>query len=211
MTSTPDLLEKLILAAIGPIGAVLIGYPLLNRITEKGQSRREDYSLRHELITQMTECANALFFLLQEYNRGVGGTQTPAHINSDNPLLDVHAQYRKMRTRAYALESRLKVYFHDDRPWSEWHRCTDLLSTLYHNLTAPDEIKARVRMRNACQESGRHSGLKSEDLAINKLIIDEYWNRALPESINAVLSAALAVGTQSVRGAKHERSINREI
>jgi len=196
--------ERLTLAVVGPLvsavlGTLIIG-GLIQLITSRAQSkrskddreleqRREDNALRHELLSDMTEAASALYLATQTYYRAKTN-QPPLprdELAAARKALD--EQYQKSRSRGEVLESRLAAYFETSKPEEDWHKVTDLLTVRYFQLI--DRASEGLYQENAKGRGGReHSGLTAVELRNPKEVLNAY-RAALREATSAILGESL--------------------
>src|SRR4051812_32333664 len=96
-----SLAEKVLLAAVGPLTAAVVGSLivglLVSSITRAFQDRRLQYDLRLQLIDQMTESTSALTFAMAHYRRAREG-QFGTEVGVTEIAAVLHEQYRKTRT-----------------------------------------------------------------------------------------------------------------
>jgi hypothetical protein len=187
------LFERILIAAVGPITAAVVGTLIIGLfvagITQRAQDRRARYELRRELITQMTEASSTLLYATVHYRRlkqGIFGEDV--HLNDILPILYEH--YRKTRTTAKVLDARLEAYFESDAPRHYWHAAIDLLAVRYYHVLgqATDE----VRESNA---GPTHSGLTAEELQDLNRVIESY-REMMRKATVAVLTEPLSQVTR---------------
>jgi hypothetical protein len=159
------------------VGTFLIGV-WVQRIARRSQDRRDQYQLRHELVTQISEAANALHFPLEEYVRAKQyGNEKDAEVQRKA----VEDQYLKTRVMGEMLESRLEAYFSSNQPRDYWHQTKDLL--MVRRLHALD------RKNEIARKAGRsHTGMTGDQLMNIDLVVMEY-RESLRNCIRAVLTS----------------------
>ena len=196
--------ERLTLAIVGPLITVVLGTliigGLIQLITTRAQNRRAkddqrleqrraDNALRHELLSDMTDAASALYLATQNYWQAK--TSTPAltrrELSDARKALD--EQYHKSRTRGEILESRLSAYFEASEPQEGWHKVVDLLTIRYFQLI--DRDTDQLYKDNAKGTDGQeHSGLTVDQLRQPKTLLNAY-RAALKEAIEVILTESL--------------------
>lgn len=169
--------QRAILALIGPlftvIGGSLVVGPIVARITERAQRRRQDRELREQIIVEMTQTASAIYLETQRYWRATQRESTPGErLAALRDSLD--ERYHAARVSGEALETRLRIYFSDDAPRQAWHATMDLLTVRYFQVIKLD-TDALLRA-NAGPE---HSGLTVEQMRDPKRVLDSYRERLL--------------------------------
>jgi hypothetical protein len=177
--------QRVVIATIGPLVAALVGTLgvglLAARITERFQLRRQDRSLREQIIVEMTQTASGISIETQRFWRATKiETMTPDRIAELRKSLD--ERYLSAHVAGDALEMRLRVYFETDKPRLLWHATRDLLTVRYFQLIglATDGLL----QRNSGPE---HSGLTIDELKNPQLVLEAYRKRLL-EATRAVLS-----------------------
>jgi hypothetical protein len=200
--------ERLTLAIVGPLVTVVLGTLIIGGLIQliasraqnkraeedrKLEQQRSDSALRHELLSDMTDAASALYLATQRYGRAK--TETPAldqrELSEVRRILD--EQYHKSRTRGQILESRLSAYFEESEPQETWHKTMDLLTVRYFQLVgrATDGL---FRENEKGYNGKEHSGLTVEQLKASeknsKILLDAY-RAALNEATEVVLTESL--------------------
>jgi hypothetical protein len=196
--------ERLTLAIVGPLVTVILGTliigGLIQLITTRAQNRRarddqkleqrrSDNALRHELLTDMTDAASALYLATQNYWRAKTSTPplTQQELSDARNALD--EQYHKSRTRGEILETRLSAYFEASEPQEIWHKVVDLLTVRYFQLIERDTDQ--LYRENAKGTDGQdHSGLTVDQLKQPKALLNAY-REALKEAAEVVLTESL--------------------
>jgi hypothetical protein len=185
---TPDFVERLILAIVGPatasiLGTLIIGVALTNA-SRRYQERRESHEIRQDLMMQMTQSANELNFAIMHYTRALDGRLGADQTTSDlAPIL--HDQYRKTKSVGHALEVRLRAYFGSGEPAQLWHATQDLLSVRY--FSAIGQATAELLESDAGPE---HSGLSVDELQDDAQVYSSF-RMALRRATNSVLSSPM--------------------
>jgi hypothetical protein len=98
---------------------------------QKLEQRRSDNALRHELLSDMTEAASALYLAAQRYSRAKRDKSSLAQQELSDARKALSEQYHKSRTLGEILESRLSAYFEASEPQETWHKVMDLLTVRY--------------------------------------------------------------------------------
>jgi len=131
--------QKVILQAAGPvISAVILGL-IAAWIARRAQLRKEQWSLRHDLVHEMTKTASTLYNETLRFRRAV----VLFKVNDDGEekekyQMDLERQYRRSRVAGQVIEDRLRAYFPAGDAGFFWHRSMDLLSMRYFLLTEAD-------------------------------------------------------------------------
>jgi hypothetical protein len=222
--------ERLTLAIVGPLVTVILGTliigGLIQLITSRSQNRRakeeqrleqrrSDNNLRHELLSDMTEAASALYLATQRYWRAKRDKQeresswrarrswwprrgkqalVVQEVSDARKALD--DQYHKSRARGEILESRLSAYFASSEPQETWHKVMDLLTVRYFQVIGTDTEKLnRLYRDNEKGFNGKeHSGLTMEQFRASekdsKVLLDAY-RAALNEAAEVVRTESL--------------------
>ena len=177
--------QRAALAAISPLVAAFVGTLGIGlvaaRITERFQLRRQDRSLREQIILEMTQTASAVYIETQRFWRATSiETTSPERLAELRKTLD--ERYLSAHVAGEALEMRLRIYFETDKPRLLWHATRDLLTVRYFQLIglATDGLL----QRNSGPE---HSGLTVNELKNPQLVLNAYRERLL-EATRAVLS-----------------------
>ena len=176
--------QRALLAAISPLLAAFVGTLVVGlfaaRITDRVQLRRQDRSLREQLIVEMTQTASGLYIETQRYWRATQVESIlPERVAELRVSLD--ERYLSAHVSGEALETRLRIYFDSDRPRLLWHGVRDLMTVRYFQLIGLDTDL--LLQRNAGPE---HSGLEVEQLRDAELLVATYRARLL-EATRAVL------------------------
>ena len=184
-----ELFEKILVAVVGPLTAAIVGTLIIGLfvawITRRAQDRRARYELRRQLISEMTEAASALLYVIDHYRKVKEGA-----LGEEVQLADIvpilHGQYRKTRTVGTVLEARLRAYFDSDYARHHWHAAIDLLEIRYYHVLG--RLTERKRHLNA---GASHTGLTAEHLEDLKLI-DKAYTERLNDAIQAVLTEPMS-------------------
>ncbi len=194
-----NFLEKLLLAIAGPLTAAVVGTLVIGSFlawaARRQQERRTRYDLRHELISEMTRTANALYFAILHYCR-VKAKELGREVELKDVAPILHAQYRETRSTGHSLDARLLAYFDSTEPHDNWHAAMDLLSVWYYHLFS--QATQDLLEENA---GPGHSGLAIEELK-------ELLNKD-KRHIGTAFRNSLRAATDNVLKAKM-RSIDRE-
>jgi hypothetical protein len=185
-TGVNDFPERLMIAVIPSLisvlgGTLVIGW-WIQRIARGAQDRRDQFRLRHELVAQINEAANALHFPLEEYFRA----------KQDENAKDMEVQrkvfedqYLKTRVMGEILESRLELYFPNGAPWRYWHKTKDLL--LVRRLHALGRGEKAI---------GRKVGAGHTEMTLEHLmdidVVKQEYRKSLKYCIRAVLTEPLS-------------------
>jgi hypothetical protein len=181
-----SLLEKVMVAAVGPLVAAIVGSLVIGLfvrwIAIRAENNRNQYQLRHELITQITEAASALHFPLEEYFRAkLYGSEEDAEVQRKA----FEEQYTKTRVIGEILESRLDIYFPSGQPKKYWHQTKDfLIVRRLHALDRTNEISRKA--------GRRHTGMTEDQLMNIDLAVSGY-RMSLRNCIRAVLKERLVL------------------
>jgi hypothetical protein len=196
--------ERLTLAIVGPLVTVILGTliigGLIQLITNRAQNRRakedqkleqrrSDNALRHELLSDMTEAASALYLAAQRYSRAKRDRSAQAQQELSDARKALYEQYHKSRTLGEILESRLSAYFEVSEPQETWHKVMDLLTVRYFRVI--DRATPQIYEVNEKGFEGKeHSGLTVDQLKVDKTILDSY-RAALKQATEVVLTEPL--------------------
>jgi hypothetical protein len=177
--------QRAVLAVISPLVAAFVGTLGIGLfaawITERIQLRRQDRSLREQIIVEMTQTASGIYIETQRYWRATRiESVTPDRIAELRMSLD--ERYLSAHVAGEALEMRLRIYFETDKPRLLWHATRDLLTVRYFQMI--DLATDGLLQRNSGPE---HSGLTVDELKKPQLVLDTYRKRLL-EATRAVLS-----------------------
>jgi hypothetical protein len=185
--------ERLVLAAVPPIlGGLIIG-GALQWVASRVQTRREEHNLRHELVKDMTQFANALYMATQLYWRVNTGRDPRREDELREVRRQLDEQYLASRTAGLVLETRLAAHFTADEVRQRWHRTMDFLTVRYFQVLYPDtgadraKRLARLYANNAKPSCTNVSAAELNDAQV---VLTGY-RRALDEATILALTAKL--------------------
>ncbi|KAB1147136.1 hypothetical protein F7R91_12445 [Streptomyces luteolifulvus] len=177
--------QKVVLQAAGPvISAIILG--LIGAwIARRAQLRKEQWSLRHELIHEMTKAASALYNETLRFRRAVVLFKVDDNGEGRGEYQsDLERQYKKSRLAGQVIEDRLSAYFPTGDARKFWHRAMDLLSMRYFLLTEADLPKEFIRDYSGDD----HTGLTVDSGLCDHPALLEKYRESRELAANAVLN-----------------------
>jgi hypothetical protein len=175
--------QELTKQAAGPmLSAVFLG-GIAAEIARRAQRRKEYWSLRHELVKEMTETASELYSELLRYHRAINLYElTDNHKKMYRSQLD--KQYRESRAGGQVIEDRLGAYFDSPQAKCKWHRAVDLLSMQYFTLI--DEAPPLELLKK--YTGPEHTGLTDHDDLLNLERLQKDYKGSHAEAAESVLT-----------------------
>lgn len=192
--------QQLLIATLGPAAATLFGGLWAQLIVARVQNRRRraevaahdrkrEYDTKMQLIQEMSQAADGLYFALQLYSRRtIQAKQTPTDEAKAALRSELDGQYRISGVAGAALETRLKLLFASAEPWKYWHAARDILTVRYFQLIGlADDVLLAANARDK-GDGEWHSGLTKEELATMeaRALLDTYRER-LTRAVQEVL------------------------
>ncbi|WP_143685386.1 hypothetical protein [Streptomyces sp. 1222.2] len=178
--------KTLFTQAAGPVlSAVILGL-VAAWIARRAQLRREDWSLRHELIKQMTETASSLYNETLRYHRAVNLFAIKGNIK-DTYRNQLDEQYRESRTAGEVIQDRLEAYYQSSRVRDSWHRSIDLLSMQYFVLIdnhIPESLLEKY-------SGDKHTGLTKDNGLKDLETLRNLYAKCRKDAAEAVLTEDL--------------------
>lgn len=182
-----DFWQKVIVQAAGPVISAFILGVVAAWIARMAQIRREQWSLRHELIGEMTKTASTLynetlrFIRVTKYFPNTGGAERR------KSRADLDKRYRASLISAEVIQDRLEAYFECDRARFAWHRTIDLLSMRYFVLVTEDEDVPFPPELIDIYSGDEHTGLTVETGLFDLQELRNSYHCSRKEAANAVL------------------------
>ena len=197
---------------LGALVTVVLGTFCAGVVVRRIEARRERFSLRTGLITEMTEAASSLYFQTLRYWRAAehsadGAAYDTGGLGSIREELE--RQYVSSRTRGQVIENRLGVYFCDSAPKELWHTVMDCLVVLYlQRIGLEKNALERVYEDNEPEQLNgclgrQHTGLSRDQLRASReqpqfrtigpnrnILVDQYL-RTFDQALQAVTVAEL--------------------
>jgi hypothetical protein len=171
--------QELMLDLVGPIATALVGTlavgVFVRWATDRSQDRRAAKTLRHELISMMSQAAGRVYMQTRHFER----VKKAGH-GVDKAREELDHQYLDTRVDGTVLEQRLRAYFDDEDPRDDdvtrpavlWHATLDLLAVRYFVLT--DQSTDTLLRDNEKTQGRFHSGLSFDELKDGERVNREY-------------------------------------
>ncbi|MFF1275529.1 hypothetical protein ACFVZC_19285 [Streptomyces marokkonensis] len=183
---TVEFWKELFTQAAGPVFSAAILGLVAAYIARRAQLRREEWSLRHELIKQMTETVSSLYNETLRYDRAVNLFKV-ADDEKVTYRKQLDEQYRESRTAGEVIQDRLEAYFQGDKARACWHRTIDLLSMRYFVLI---KIGIPGTLLDKYLGDG-HTGLSERSKLLDLKILQEFYEQSRKDAAEAVLTEDL--------------------
>ena len=184
--------QKIALAMIGPVCTVVLGGIVAQAIVGRTEEHRKLQDMRMELIREMSDAANGLYFSLQDYARRIQQADLSADTKEDlRNSLD--SRYRSAGIAAAAIETRLKLLFAKDDARKFWHAARDILQVRYFKLIGLATDPLLADNASDTKQGEWHSGLTQAQLKSlpPEDLMKEYRDR-LDKAVQAVLRSDVA-------------------
>jgi hypothetical protein len=110
---TESLLERMLVAATGPVVTALLALLVVNWVTARAQRRKDAYEARERLASEVTETANTLYMALQAFWRAARDVPLSQRASSPGLAEDrrrLEETYLSARTAGQVLEQKLQIY-----------------------------------------------------------------------------------------------------
>ena len=161
--------------------------------------RARDDTLRHELVTSMTEAAGTLYLTGQHYWRLKDDAEKNRNDATLKALDDFRATldaiYQQSSKNGEVVEKRLEGYFVSSEPRDSWHRAMDALTVRYFQLIGRDTD--RLYEANA---GPQHTGLSMKQLKQtrnnSKLLLNCY-REALAAAVQGVFETPMRARSEA--------------
>ncbi|MCX5310687.1 hypothetical protein [Streptomyces sp. NBC_00154] len=202
--------QKIATQATGPVlSAVILGL-VAAWIARRAQLRKEQWSLRHELIREMTETASTLYNETLRFARATRYFSATSD-EKEKYRKDLDRRYNASRICAEVIQDRLDAYFATNRAKCAWHRAMDLLSMQYFLLITDFRLPQDLVDRYSGDE---HTGLTERSDLQDLAVLRSGYHHFRQEATEAVLAdpfvgewigvraslSALASNSESISG-----------
>lgn len=159
--------QDLLLQAVGPLVAAVVGSLavgiILNSWTARKANRSAARDLRLLLVEEALTIANELRVASDILYRAKAMNQSEDDLA---PLLrDAREAYGRCTVKMPVIETKLELYFPKSRASILWHNVIDCLAVVYYmSIGAPPTVMEYYYEKFAKDENGEHSGLTGEQI-----------------------------------------------